>query len=126
MSENNREIIERYIEAYNSFDIEGMLSLLHEHVLFRNYSNGVIDTETRGIQEFGQLAEKSAQIFTSRCQTITDYSAVADKAEVHIDYEAILATDLPNGLKQGDKIQLKGKSVFEIQAGQILVIEDHS
>lgn len=126
MSENSKEIIERYIEAYNSFDIEGMLRLLHEGVLFRNYSNGEMDTEVRGIQELRVLAEKSAKIFLSRCQTITDYSFIDDKAEVRIDYEAILSANLPNGLKKGDIIQLKGKSVFEIQEGKISLIEDYS
>lgn len=126
MSENNKGIIESYIEAYNSFDIEGMLGLLHEEVLFRNYSNGEMNTETRGIQEFRELAEKSAQIFSSRCQTVTAYSEIGGKTEIQIDYEAVLAADLPNGLKQGDQIQLKGKSVFEIQEGKILLIEDYS
>jgi hypothetical protein len=61
----------------------------------------------------------TAKIFSSRRQTITHYSAISDKTEVHIDYEAVLLADLPNGLKEGDKIQLKGKSVFEIQEGKI-------
>lgn len=126
MNENGKEIIERYLEAYNSFDIEGMLRLLHKEVQFRNYSNGEMNTETRGIQEFKELAEKSAKIFSSRCQTITSYTAVAGKAEVLIDYEAILSADLPNGLKQGDRLQLKGKSVFEIRDGKIGIIEDYS
>ncbi|GBG10599.1 hypothetical protein PAT3040_05350 [Paenibacillus agaridevorans] len=126
MSENSKEIIECYIEAYNSFDIEGMLGLLHEGVLFRNYSNGEMDTEITGIQQFRELAENSAKMFSSRCQTITHYSAIADKAEIQIDYEAILSADLPIGLKKGDQIQLKGKSVFEFQKGKISVIEDYS
>ncbi|GGG65871.1 hypothetical protein GCM10010918_20260 [Paenibacillus radicis (ex Gao et al. 2016)] len=99
---------------------------MHERVLFRNYSNGEMDTETRGILEFEGLAEKSAGIFSSRRQTITHYSAIAGKAEVQIDYEAILSADLPNGLKKGEKLQLQGKSVFEIQEDKILVIEDYS
>ncbi|MWC30744.1 nuclear transport factor 2 family protein [Paenibacillus sp. MMS18-CY102] len=126
MSENNKGIIEHYIGAYNSFDIEGMLSLLHQDVLFRNYSNGEVNAETRGIQQFRGLAEKSAKIFSSRCQTITSYSAIANKAEIQVDYKAILSEDLPNGLKQGDQLQLKGKSVFEFQEGKISVIEDYS
>ncbi|WP_367584473.1 hypothetical protein [Paenibacillus sp. FJAT-26967] len=43
-----------------------------------------------------------------------------------IDYEGILAVDLPNGLKTGDNIQLKGKSVFRIEEGKISLIEDYS
>jgi hypothetical protein len=126
MSEKSKEIIEHYIEAYNSIDIEGMLGLLHKEILFRNFSNGEMDTEIRGIQEFRELAEKSAKIFSSRCQTVTDYSAIDGKVEIQIDYEAILAVDLPNGLKNGDKLQLKGKSVFEIQEGKLSLIEDFS
>lgn len=126
ISETSKEIIENYIEAYNSFDIESMVKLLHEEIVFKNFSNDEMNTETRGIQEFRELAEKSAKIFSSRCQTVTDYSAVDDKVEVQIDYEAILAFDLPNGLKAGDKIQLNGKSVFGIHEGKISLIEDYS
>lgn len=35
-------------------------------------------------------------------------------SEIEVIIEGILAVDLPNGLKTGDKIQLKGKSVFRI------------
>lgn len=126
ISEKNKEIIENYIGAYNSFDIEIMVKLLHQEILFRNFSNGEMNTETSGIQEFRELAEKSAKIFSSRCQTVTDYSAADDKAEVQIDCEAILAVDLPNGLKVGDKMQLKGKSVYGIHEGKISLIEDYS
>ncbi|UKS29718.1 nuclear transport factor 2 family protein [Paenibacillus sp. HWE-109] len=125
-SEKNKEIIENYIEAYNSFDLQGMVKLLHKDILFRNFSNGTMDTETRGIQEFGELAAKSSKIFSSRHQTITQYHAEGDTTEILIDYEAILAVDLPNGLKLGDKLQLKGKSVFGIHEGQISLIEDYS
>lgn len=60
------------------------------------------------MQGFRELAEKSAKIFSSRCQTITNYSAIADKAEVQIDYEAILSADLPNGLKKEIRFSLRG------------------
>jgi hypothetical protein len=97
--EETQAIIENYIEAYNSFDVESMVELLHKDILFRNRSNSEIDIETRGIQEFKELAEKSSKIFSSRRQAITNYSAIDDRVEIHIDYEAILAVDLPNGLK---------------------------
>ncbi|NEW07229.1 nuclear transport factor 2 family protein [Paenibacillus sp. SYP-B3998] len=126
ISIKNKEIIEKYIEAYNSFDIESLVKHLHKDIQFRNFSNGKIDTETRGIHEFRELAEKSIKIFSSRHQTVTKYSTVGDKVEVHIDYDAIVAVDLPNGLKVGDKIQLKGKSVFGIHEGKISLIEDYS
>lgn len=126
ISKETQAFIENYVEAYNSFDVESMLKLLHIDILFRNFSNGEINIETRGKQEFKELAEKSSNIFSSRRQTITNYSAIDDKVEIHIDYEAILAVDLPSGLKIGDSLQLKGKSVFGIKEGKISLIEDYS
>lgn len=126
ISKETKEIIDNYVEAYNSFDVVGIVKLLHKDILFRNFSNGEINTETRGVQDFRELAEKSSKIFSSRRLAIIDYSAVDDKVETQIEYEGILAVDLPNGLKNGDSMQLKGKSVFRIEEGKIALIEDYS
>ncbi|MFD2614167.1 nuclear transport factor 2 family protein [Paenibacillus gansuensis] len=126
VSQEIRDIIEKYIEAYNSFEIVSMVELLHKDILFRNISNGEITTEIRGIQTFRELAEQSSTMFSSRRQTITDYSVINDKIEVGIDYEGTLAVDFPNGLKIGDKLKLAGKSKFEIKEGKISLIEDYS
>ncbi|BBH22518.1 hypothetical protein Back11_38630 [Paenibacillus baekrokdamisoli] len=125
-NEETKEMIENYVEAYNSFDVEGIVKLLHKDILFRNFSNDELNTETRGTEEFRELAEQSAKIFSSRRQTIIDYRAIDDKVEVQIDYEGKLAVDLPNGLKIGDTLQLKGKSVFGIKEGKLSLIEDYS
>lgn len=121
-----RDIIENYLEAYNSFDIEGMVNLLHKDIIFRNISNGETTTETRGIQAFKELAEQSSSMFSNRRQIITKYSAINDTVEVGIDYEGILAVDFPNGLKIGDILKLNGKSRFEMKDGKISLIEDYS
>lgn len=124
--EETRDVIDIYIEAYNAFEIAKMVELLHKDIIFRNISNGETTTETRGIQAFKELAEQSSTMFSSRRQTITDYRIVEDKVEVGIDYEGILAVDFPNGLKSGDKLQLKGKSTFGMKEGKISLIEDYS
>ncbi|AIQ47704.1 hypothetical protein R70723_18735 [Paenibacillus sp. FSL R7-0273] len=126
VSKEIRDIIENYLEAYNSFETERMVELLDSDIKFRNISNGETTTETRGIQAFRELAEQSSTMFSSRRQTITDYSVINDKVEVGIDYEGILAVDFPNGLKSGDKLQLKGKTTFKINEGKISLIEDYS
>lgn len=125
-SKEIRNIIGNYLEAYNSFNIESMVGLLDKDIIFRNISNGEKTTETRGIQSFKELAEKSSTMFSSHRQTITDYSVINDKVEIGIDYEGILAVDFPNGVKIGNKLLLKGKSKFEIKEGKISLIEDHS
>lgn len=80
VSKEIRDIIENYLEAYNSFEIEGMVNLLHKDIIFRNISNGETTSETRGIQAFRELAEQSSTMFSSRRQIITEYSVINDKS----------------------------------------------
>ncbi|OBZ17141.1 nuclear transport factor 2 family protein [Bacillus sp. FJAT-26390] len=124
--EESKQMIENYVEAYNSFQVEGMIKLMHKDILFRNFSNGELNTETIGIEAFRELAVQSSKMLSSRRQTITNYRAVDDKIEVQIDYEGIMAVDLPNGLKIGDRLELKGKSIFGIKEGKLSLIEDYS
>ena len=124
--ESKENFIQSYLNAYNSFDVDGMLLHLHKDIKFRNISNGVINVETKGIEEFRILAEQSKNIFSHRLQTIYNYAITDDKVEVEINYEGTLATDLPNGHKAGEKIILKGKSVFKFKDKKLILIEDYS
>lgn len=125
-SEQRKKIIEKYLESYNSFHIEQMIKLLDKEIVFRNYSNGELTAETKGIDEFRTLAEKSAKVFSNRHQTMIDYQEIDDRVEIQIEYEATLAIDLPNGLNRGDKLQLKGTSIFRFHDGKLSLIEDFS
>lgn len=119
-------MVESYVRAYNNFDIKGMLRDLHEQIIFKNISNGETTLELNGIEAFRDQARQVVGLFTEREQKITNFVCNADVCEIEIDYSATLAADLPNGLKAGDKINLKGKSVFRFADGKIIAIEDIS
>lgn len=119
-------IIEQYIQAYNQFDVPGMLTHLHPDVEFRNITNGEVTLSLKGKTAFGQQAEQATRYFTQRKQSIESIQFGDGQAEVLIDYEAILAVDLPNGMKTGDSLALQGKSVFRFQGQQIISMEDIS
>ena len=121
---NHSQLIERYIEAYNTFDIETMISTLHPDIVFQNISNGEINAETHGIEAFRTLAEQSKGLFTSRKQTITHIETNESQTRIDVTFEAILAIDLPNGLKAGELLQLQGSSEFSFRDGKIVSIVD--
>jgi ketosteroid isomerase-like protein len=121
-----KNLVESYIEAYNRFDVAGMLRPLHEQVVFRNITNGEVDLTLTGKESFLQQAEQALQYFSEREQRVTDWQFSADKAEVLLDYSAVAAMDFPNGLKAGDPLHLQGKSVFEFADGLISSITDIS
>lgn len=126
MSREMKDMIDSYVQAYNTFDIEGMMSFLHDDITFRNIAGGEITTQTQGIQQFRELAQQSAAMFAVRCQTITGYNISDNCIEVGITYTGTFAVDLPNGYKSGERLELTGTSKFKIADDKIILIEDYS
>jgi 3-deoxy-D-manno-octulosonic-acid transferase len=124
--EKQEQLINNYIKAYNNFDIEGMLAGLAADVKFENISNGEVNLSLTGIEAFKQQAQQAAGIFSSRTQTVTSFNHTEDVTEVDIAYHAILAIDLPNGMKKGGAVNLIGKSVFKFLGDKIVAITDIS
>lgn len=120
------EIILGYIDAYNNKDVPAMVALLDEQIIFENVSNtsGVMQLNSR--QEFEQLALQSVNYFSERKQIVRFLVQGTEAAAVEIDYVATLAQDLPNGLKAGQQLQLRGVSIFEVKQGKISRISDYS
>lgn len=124
MKEKHKQIIKNYVESYNNFDIDGMIKDLDKNVVFENVSNGIVNLKTEGLVKFKKQAESAKHYFKERKQTIKAWNFNAEKIEIIIDYKAVLATDLPNGLKKGDSLELTGKSEFKFESGKIKVIID--
>lgn len=124
--DEHKTLINRFIDAYNNFDVDGMVALVHPDVIFKNVSGGEVNATAVGINEFRELANQSKAMFSSRKQTITSFTSSGDCATVEIQYEGILAVDLPNGMKAGDEIRLNGRSEFEFRDGKLYRIADYS
>ena len=119
-------IVARYIDAYNRMNVQAMLDCLSGDVRFINRSNGEMTNETHGIEAFRALAEQGVQLFAEREQTILDCIAIDDRAAVRIGYRAKVKTDLPNGWKAGQEIEMTGTSFFVISEGKISEVIDAS
>ncbi|OGX81971.1 hypothetical protein BEN47_04945 [Hymenobacter lapidarius] len=121
-----KQLVEAYIEAYNRFDVAGMLAPLHENVVFRNIANGEVNLNLIGKEAFRQQADQAKPYFSEREQRVTDWQVNGQQVEVGIDYKAIAAIAFPNGLNPGDPLHLQGKSIFQVENGKIISIEDIS
>lgn len=126
LDETRKSAIENYVKSYNDFDIENMLRDLDENIVFRNISGGAVNLETKGIAAFKAQADAAKSFFSQREQKITDLKFDENEIEAEISYRATAAIDLPNGLKRGDEIELRGKSIFRFVNDKITEIEDIS
>jgi ketosteroid isomerase-like protein len=119
-----KELIDRYLTAYNSFDVDGMLALLSPDIRFENYSGDQLTVATNGIDEFRQLADQSKSLFSEREQRITELELNHDSAIASIAYRGRLTANIPNGPSAGTVLDLQGKSEFSFGNGQITKIVD--
>ena len=124
--DEQRALIDRYLAAYNAFDVDGMVALVHPEVAFRNVSGGEVTHTTTGVDAFRALAEASKGFFSSRRQTVTVFTTDGDTAMADIAYEGVLAADLPNGMKAGETLALTGQSTFVFRDLLIYRITDAS
>lgn len=126
MNETYCKTIENYIDAYNKFDIDMMILDIDIDIKFENITNNNIDMELNGIENFKEQATKSKHLFKYREQKIINMEFTGNQVKVDIMYHGILASDLPNGLKAGDRIELKGVSIFIFNDNKIIEIRDIS
>jgi hypothetical protein len=121
-----RDLVERYIGAYNAIDVEGMMRTVHPRIEFRNVAGGEVSATVHGVAEFRALAEQTAELFTERRQTIVGFSSNGGRAVVDVTWEAVLARDIPDIGSEGDRLELRGRSEFEFCDGLIVHLVDES
>jgi hypothetical protein len=123
---SHRELFERFIAAYNAFDVDGMLTVLSADVRFENYSGSTLTVATTGLDQFRQLAEKATAMFSEREQRVTAMDFHDAAATVTIAYRGRLAVDVPGGPAAGTVLELEGRSEYSFADGRITKIVDRS
>jgi len=121
-----RELIDRYVAAYNQYDVEGMLAVMHPEVEFRNVAAGEVTVASHGREEFRAIAERAATLVASRRQTVREYGDDGVQAWITVDYDGVLAADLGPELPAGTTLRLSGRSTFSFRDGWIVQLVDES
>ena len=124
--QDRERLINNYIDGYNQFDIDKMVSDFDENIVFENISNGVRTMSLTGLKAFKEQAEQAKNYFSERTQTIQSFTHRKDETEIEINYTAILAMDFLNGLKKGEALQLQGRSIFKFSGNRIIGLTDIS
>src|SRR4051794_23809819 len=96
-----KELIDRYLAAYNAFDIDAMLAQLDPDIRFENYSGGQLTADASGIEEFRRLAEQSKDLFSEREQRVTSLARRLTQTGAtlvaEIAWRGRIAADIPGG-----------------------------
>ncbi|WP_157975845.1 nuclear transport factor 2 family protein [Lewinella sp. IMCC34191] len=76
MQEKRKDLVLRYLAAYNTFDVDRMMAHLSPDLVFENISNGTVNLRTEGVEAFRQQA-KAATAYFSEWKLIAECPAYA-------------------------------------------------
>jgi len=119
-------LIERYVAAYNAFDVDGMLDTLASDVRFENWSGGQMTASSDGRDAFRVLAEQARTMFAAREQRVTALAPRGDALVAAIAWRGQLAVDVPGGPAAGTELSLRGESEFMVRDGRLALVVDRS
>ncbi|MBK7539535.1 MAG: nuclear transport factor 2 family protein [Myxococcales bacterium] len=122
--------VARYLAAYNAIDVDAMLATMADDIIFDHVSNATESVRTEGKESLEQLARQTASLMSARTQTVRQ-AVCQEQGELTrcallVDYEAVVAMDLPDGLERGQVLRLRGASFFELRGDLITRITDLS
>lgn len=120
------DVIARYVASYNARDIDGMLDCVTEDVIFENISNTGQSMRLEGKSSMREVAELSGNAFSYRRQRVVNLVENAGKAAAEIEFEGKAAVDLPNGVRAGETVRVRGASFFEFRGKLLSRIADYS
>lgn len=120
------EVIRQYIASYNDRDIEAMLACVTDDVVFENISNAGGSMRLDGKAMMRQVAEVSGNAFSYRRQRLINLVTGEGKAAAEIEFEGRAAVDLPNGVRAGETVKVRGASFFEFRGLLLCRIADYS
>ena len=120
------EVIARYIASYNARGIDGMIGCVTDDVVFENISNTGQSMRLDGKDMMRQVADLSGNAFSYRRQRLVNVVTGAGKAAAEIEFEGKAAVDLPNGIRAGETVKIRGASFFEFRGNLLCRIADYS
>lgn len=119
-------LIHAYVDAYNRFDVEGMLVTLTDDVRFEHHSDGELSVATDGKADFEKLARVGAALFASRTQTLGEWREEDETIVVTVDFHGEIAEDIPDGPGAGTIIEMSGVSEFTFVDRKIAKVIDRA
>lgn len=121
-----RQIVERYLAAYNAFDVDGMLTQLAPQVRFEHHAGGELGVATDGIDAFRALAEQALAMFAAREQRILTWEQAAAQADGRSTAHAAIAWRGRLAADPDTELALQGASAFEFVGDRIVRIVDRA
>ncbi len=119
-------LVRRYVDRYNSNDVEGMLDCCSEDVVFETITNPGGSIKLNGKDEMREVIEATTRAFRERRHEVVNILVDGVKAAAETVFSGVAAAELGNHVRQGEHVSIRGATLFETRGDKLSRICDYS
>ncbi len=119
-------LVRRYVERYNSNDVDGMLECCADDVVFETISNPGGSIRLSGKDEMREVIEATTRAFRERRHEVVTILVDGQRAAAETVFSGVAAAELGQHVRQGEPVSIRGATMFELRDNKLSRICDYS
>jgi steroid delta-isomerase-like uncharacterized protein len=119
-------LVRRYVDRYNSNDVDGMLDCCADDVIFETITNPGGMIRLNGKVEMREIIEATTRAFRERRHEVVSILVDGEKAAAETVFSGVAATELGQHVRPGEHISIRGATMFEQRDNKLARICDYS
>ena len=119
-------LVRRYVERYNSDDVDGMLECCADDVVFETISNPGGSIRLSGKDEMREVIEATTRAFRERRHEVVTILVDGQRAAAETVFSGVAAAELGQHVRQGEHVSIRGATMFELRDNKLSRICDYS
>lgn len=119
-------LVRRYVDRYNSNDVDGMLDCCVDDVIFETVSNPGGSIRLTGKDEMREIIEATTRAFRERRHEVVSILVDGEKAAAETVFSGVAATELGQYVRPGEHVSIRGATLFETRGNKLARICDYS
>ncbi|WP_155825875.1 nuclear transport factor 2 family protein [Hirschia maritima] len=123
---NPAELVERYVTLSNHDDIDGVLACCADNIMFETVMNPRGSMRLQGKAQVREVLAGTMAAFKDRSHRLASIISQGNRVAAETVFTGVALAELGDGVRPGDKVAIRGATIFEIENGLIARITDYS
>jgi steroid delta-isomerase-like uncharacterized protein len=119
-------LVRRYVDRYNSNDVDGMLDCCSEDVVFESISNPGGSIRLNGKDEMREVIEATTRAFMERRQEVISILVDGQRAAAETLFSGVATAEMGHLVRSGEHVSIRGATLFELRDNKLARICDYS
>lgn len=119
-------LVRRYVDRYNSNDVDGMLECCADDVVFETVTNPGGSIRLTGKDEMREVIEATTRAFREHRHEVVSILVDGQKAAAETVFSGVAAAELGNHVRPGEHVSIRGATLFETRGDKLCRICDYS